>query len=63
MAAGDEQEHQEIARTKSLKWLRLGRKKERKVYMLGLVVPVGGSNLDYRLASNLGWSHQSRTEG
>jgi hypothetical protein len=58
MVAGDEQEHQEMGKNRELlKWLGLGRK-ERKIYMQGPIVPVGGSNPDYRWASNPGWSHQ-----
>ena len=58
MTARDEQEQRRRARIESLKWLGLGRKKE-KVYNSGSVVPVCGSNPDYRWTSNLGWSHQS----
>ena len=40
----------------SFKWLGLGRKKG--VYSSGHVVPVCGSNPDYRWTSIPGWSHQ-----
>jgi hypothetical protein len=44
------------ARTKRLKWLGLGEEEGERVYMPGPVVPVYGSNPDYRWASNPGSS-------
>jgi hypothetical protein len=45
-------------RTESLKWLGLEEEEGERVYISVPIVPVCGSNPDYRWASNPGWIHQ-----
>jgi hypothetical protein len=59
LVAGDEQEHRRsTSKNRELEMARAGGGRRRESIYAGPVVPVCGSNLDYRWASNLGLIHQ-----